>query len=468
MSHLPPLCVDLDNTLVATDTLWESILLLLKTHPLHSLLLPFWLLKGRAYFKHQIARYVTLDVTLLPYRQPVLEFIQAEAAQGRRLILATAAHYSIAEAVAKHLALFSEVVATDEQTNMKGRTKGQTLSQRFSAYDYIGDCDADLPVLQGAQRKFVVGTRVLKQLNWVPTQTFELPKLKIQVWLKLLRAHQWVKNSLIFLPLLFSHQFFDATKLQEALIAVIAFSLAASSGYILNDLLDLAADRAHPTKKHRPFAAGLIPVQWGLPLILCLIGISMLISIMGLPSGFIHIVLLYLLITITYSFYFKNKLILDVLILAGLYTLRIFAGGLAVTVTISSWLLAFSMFIFISLAFLKRYTELLQLEGQATIKGRDYQLEDQEMIASMGPASGYLAVLVFSLYISSEQVEQLYNSAFILWLICPLLLYWISRIWFLAHRGIMLDDPVQFALMDKASWFTIVCILVFIVLAKSL
>jgi 4-hydroxybenzoate polyprenyltransferase/phosphoserine phosphatase len=464
----PPLCVDLDGTLIATDTLWESILLLLRQNFWRAFWLPLWLMQGRAYFKHQIAQHVILEVATLPYRENVLAFLQREKNKGRILVLATAAHQSIAQAVVEHLKLFDFVIASDVETNMKGSTKRDTLKQRFGVYDYIGDSRADLPLWKAAHKAFMVApsTALWKQIQCPPDNVFSVSKATWRVWLKALRPHQWVKNLLIFIPLILSHQLLDTTKLGEALLAFIAFSLVASSGYVLNDLLDLAADRVHPSKKHRPFASGKIPIQYGLPLFAILVSLSFIISLSWLSSSFTGMLGLYLLFTMSYSFYFKQKLIIDVFILAGLYTHRILAGGIVVAVPVSSWLLAFSMFMFMSLAFLKRYVELLQLSDKKTIKNRGYEISDIEMVASVGPTSGYMAVLVFSLYITSDKVTMLYQSPFLLWIICPFLLYWITKVWFLAHRRLMLDDPIQFALTDLVSWFVLISIGVFMLLAK--
>jgi len=473
-----PLCVDLDGTLIATDSLWESILLLLRENFWLGFLLPWWLMKGKAYLKHQIAQYVTLDVATLPYRKNVLAFLQQEKQQGRTIILATAAHQSIAQAVASHLKIFDDIIASDIGTNMKGATKRDALKQRFGTYDYIGDSKADLPIFQAAEHAFLVTSNqglLLKETpgiqaifwNGVAIQTlFSAPTLTARIWLKTLRPHQWVKNILIFLPLVLSHEFLDFAKSVEVLVAFLAFSLVASSGYVLNDLLDLAADRTHPTKKNRPFASGILPIHYGPPLFVILISLSFSISWWWLSISFTGMVFLYLLMTVSYSFFFKQKMIVDVLILAGLFTHRILAGGIVITVPISSWLLAFSMFFFMSLAFLKRYIELLQLTDKKMITRRGYQINDIEMVASVGPTSGYLAVLVFALYINSETVAMLYHSPYLLWLVCPLLLYWITRVWFLAHRQQLLDDPVLFALKDGTSWFVIACISLFMLLAK--
>jgi len=398
----------------------------------------------------------------------VLDFLQSEKNKGRSLILATAAHSTIAIAVASHLKLFDSVIASDVNTNMKGITKRDVLNQKFGIYDYIGDSKADLPILQAAKTAYLVATSRSLQtlLQYPPEQIFTVPKSGWLIWIKALRPHQWVKNLLIFLPLLLSHQLFNLAKFEDALLTFVAFCCVASSGYIINDLLDLSADRVHPSKKNRPFASGQIPIQYGLPLFVLLVSLGFLVSLLGLSTDITGMLTIYLLLTLSYSFYFKQKVIVDVLILAGVYTHRILTGCIVVTVPFSSWLLAFSMFIFMSLAFLKRYTELLQLIDQNRIKNRSYEIGDIEMIASMGPTSGYLAVLVFALYINSEVITILYSSPFILWLICPLLLYWITRVWFLAHRKQMLDDPVQFALTDNISWFIMSWVIIFTLLAK--
>jgi 4-hydroxybenzoate polyprenyltransferase len=446
-----PLCVDLDGTLIATDSLWESILLLFRTW--HIFLLPFWLIRGRANLKYKVAQHVSLNVATLPYYENVLNFLEDEKQKGRVLVLATAAHESIAQAVAKHLDIFDVVMASDLDTNLKGVNKRDALIKRFGVFDYIGDSSADIPIFEAANKPYLVG------------RDFAIPKKSWKIWLKALRPHQWSKNVLIFLPLLFSHQFADITKLVDVLLGFAAFSLAASAGYVLNDLLDLAADRIHKTKKYRPFAAGLIPIQYGLVLFAILIAGSLFISLWWLSLAFTVMVLIYIILTISYSVYLKRKRVIDIFVLAGFYTHRILAGGIVVMVPISSWLLGFSMFIFLSIAFLKRYIELYNLSDRKKIKHRDYDVCDMEMMSNMGVNSGYLAVLIFALYINSDKINNFYSSPVFLWFICPILLYWITRVWFLANRNRVLDDPVKFVLTDKISWLVIVIISVLMMLA---
>ncbi len=462
-SNLNPICVDLDGTLIATDSLWESILVLLRQNFWLSFLLPIWLLKGKAYFKYKISQNSTLDIATLPYNEQVLDFLRS--VKDRKLVLATAANQKIADAVAEHLQLFDEVIASNKQINMIGITKRDSIQQKFGTYSYIGDSKADIPILQAAQEAYLVAPSSFLQKQCQAKKIFSAPKATWKTWIKALRPHQWVKNVLIFLPLILAHQLLDTVKLADTMLAFFAFSMMASAGYILNDLLDLAADRIHPSKRKRPFASGKLPIQYGLPIFIILISVGFFVSLYWLSLSFTGMLALYLLITMAYSFYLKKKLVVDVIVLAGLYTHRILAGGLAASVEVSSWLLAFSMFMFMSLALLKRYVELRHLTNKKKVRNRGYEIGDIDMVASMGPTSGYLAILVFSLYISSDKVTTLYSSPFILWLTCPILLYWITRVWFLANRQQMLDDPVQFALTDKISWLVVISSAILISLA---
>jgi 4-hydroxybenzoate polyprenyltransferase len=268
-----------------------------------------------------------------------------------------------------------------------------------------------------------------------------------------LRAHQWVKNLLVFVPVLLDHKIFDLPVLSKAMVAFAAFCLAASGTYVLNDLLDSDADRRHRTKRNRPFAAETLSRSFGFSMVPLLFAAALLCSL-WLPPQFLILLAIYVVLTSAYSIYLKRIAILDVLLLAGLYTLRVLAGVAASHVRFSTWLLAFSMFLFLSLAFLKRYAELSELKGGATdtLERRGYLRSDREWLGSMGGASGYLAVLVLALYINSEQVMALYRMPLLLWLICPLLLYWISRMWLLAHRGRIDQDPIVATVRDPVSY----------------
>lgn len=456
----PPLCVDLDGTLIKTDLLWESLLALLKQNPLLTVLLPLWLFKGKAYLKHEIARRVTLDASTLPYDQELVEFLSNERREGRELILATASHMSYAQAVATHLGLFDErVFGSDRSVNLKGARKVALLVERYGArrFAYAGNSTADFPVWAEACEAIVVNASagVVSRARTLTTvsRVFSTPVTWVKQVAKALRVHQWAKNVLVFVPVIASHQLTNGRLLLQAGLAFLSFSLCASSVYIVNDCLDLESDRRHPRKRNRPFASGSLSIPFGLALAAaCLLG-GILLAF-ALPRLFLLVLAAYLVLTTAYSFYLKQFVLLDVIILAQLYTVRVYGGGAATAVPPSHWLLTFSLFLFLSLALVKRFTEL-RLMSQAEEKGligRGYWVTDVEHVSSIGTASGLLAVLVLALYISSKEVLLLYTHADVLWLVCPVMLYWISRVWMLAYRNRMDDDPVVFAVKDPKSY----------------
>lgn len=468
---LVPLCVDLDGTLIATDLLWESLIGMIRKRPMDAARLPFWLLEGRATLKRRIAERVALDVQTLPYRAEVIDFLKDEKTLGRRLVLATAADRRLAERVAAHLGLFDEVIATDDGRNLKGREKLAALQERFGAsgFDYLGDSPADLPIWEGAREALLVRTsRDMERRAAAvrpPSRVFEGGRGGPKALFKALRPHQWAKNVLVFVALIAGHQIFQLDLLLRSGLAFLAFCFAASAVYILNDLLDLEADRRHPRKRKRPFASGAASIPAGIAMVVALLGATTALAAL-LPLQFVGLLVLYLLLTTAYSTYLKRKVMIDVICLAGLYTLRILAGGAATSIVISPWLAAFSMFLFLSLAFAKRYTELSASAGPLDmIPGRGYLTSDIELIRSLGPTSGYLCVLVLCLYLNSPDVRVHYQRPEILWLACPLLLYWISRVWVLANRRLLDDDPVVFALRDRVS--RIVGVLAALILAAS-
>ncbi|MDB6020457.1 MAG: UbiA prenyltransferase [Pedosphaera sp.] len=454
-----PLCVDLDGTLIKTDVLWESMVLLLKRNPLYLLALPFWLLRGRAVLKKEIAARTELNPANLPYHQPFLEYLRAERRAGRRLILATAADIRLAQQVARHIGLFTEVVASDGKTNMRGKAKGDTLTEKFGpkGFDYAGNSTVDLPVWLQSRQAIVVNAndRLARQAGERTTvaQVFNEPGSALSALIKALRPHQWVKNLIIFVPLLTSHNLGNPALLLAATLAFVSFSLCASGIYVLNDLCDLEADRHHATKKFRPFASGQLALPVGFVLVPLMLGLSTGVAL-WLSWKFTAVLALYLMLTTSYSWRVKQIPLLDVFFLAGLYTMRLIGGHAATGIAYSFWLLAFSMFLFLSLALVKRFTELKDLRRQngRDTKGRGYNSDDLELVAMLGIASGFIAVLVMALYVNSEQVQVLYKYPELLLLMCPLLLYWISRVWLIAHRGQMHSDPIVFALKDRASY----------------
>ncbi len=470
----PLLCVDLDGTLIAGDLLWEALLALVRQQPWLLLLVPFWLLRGKAHLKEQLASRVSLAAETLPYRQEVLDLIRHEKANGRRIVLATASNYRFAQAVAEHLQLFDEVLASDATHNLKGQAKLTALRQRCDgSFDYVGDSPADWPLWDAARQAYVVhpSRRLLQQAQakGQPTPLGPTGSSRLRPLLRLLRPHQWAKNLLLFVPLFGAHLVTDLSRLGSVLLAFVAFNLSASAVYILNDLTDLEADRKHPTKRNRPLACGAVSLQTGLVLFGLLLAGSFGLSLACLPWSFTGMLLLYLVLTTAYSLHLKREVVIDIFVLAGLYTHRIVAGGMVADVAVSNWLMAFSIFFFLSLALAKRYAELSRAAGeQAThLPRRGYLIEDLGLIQSMGPASGFMAVLTLGLYINNQDVSRLYQAPGLLWLICLILFYWITRIWFLARRRLLSEDPVIFAVKDPISYLAGGSMLVIVLLASA-
>ena len=454
----PALVVDLDHTLIRTNVLIESILALIRSDPVALLMLPLWLLRGRAYLKAQIAARVNLDVVTLPYRASVLGLIADARRDGRPVVLATATHATPARRIADHLGLFDAVLATSDDRNLKGTSKAQAIQQHLGRlpFDYIGDSKADQPIWQVARQPITVGSR--PRLNshpggWTaPVSVGSADRPTLRTVVRMLRVHQWLKNILVFVPLLAAHQYASLDDLLAATTAFFAFSLCASSVYVLNDLLDLEADRRHERKRHRPFAAGDIPLTHGFVAIPLLLAVSGALSL-ALPNRFLLVVGFYYACTVVYSMWAKRRVVVDVIVLAGLYTLRLFAGAAATGIEPSFWLLALSEFIFFSLAMVKRYGELLRVmqSGADTVIGRGYRLSDMPVLLAMGSASACCAVMVMALYVNSPDVLRHYSHPQALWMICPLLLFWLTRLWLKATRAEVSDDPMVFAATDLAS-----------------
>jgi len=460
-----PLCVDLDGTLIRTDLLWESLIILLARNPFYVFLLPVWLIKGKAWLKRQLSSRVVLDTRSLPYCSELLEYLRDQRQGGRRLVLITASDRALAEAVAEHVGLFHEVIGSDGARNLKGPRKREFLIERFGekGFDYAGNSWADVPVWRGCSRSIVVNAseRVGKQAASVSTVERTFPRAGpggIKTLRRAIRDHQCVKNFLIFLPLVTSHQVAHFAPLLNALLGFIAFSFCASSVYVLNDLVDLRNDRLHPTKRKRPLASGDLSIPQGLALLVVLMAAAVLTAL-RLPVPFLIVLGIYYSLTLAYSLSLKRRLLVDIFVLGGLYTIRVLAGSAATGIETSPWLLAFCLFFFLSLALVKRYTELrvLKDEHRSAISARGYIPADLPLLGSLGTSSGFLCVLVLALYVNSPQVIPLYRSPAVLWFLCPLILYWISRIWLMAYRGTMNDDPVLFAVRDRVSYLTVAC-----------
>lgn len=455
-----PLVVDLDGTLIKTDLLVEAFSTLLSTMPLRGLATLAALGSGRAAFKARVAAEVALDMRTLPLNPALMNFLESEHARGRRIYLATAAHETQARAMADRIGLFDGIFASDEQTNLKGAAKARVLCTAFGhgGFDYAGNDTADLDVWRDAATVIVVNASpgLLRTLaaRHPDAMVLDPRETRPRDYLKAIRVHQWLKNLLVFVPAFTAHRFDAATAL-TCLAAMLSFSLGASSVYLLNDLLDLRNDRAHPSKRHRPLAAGRIGLLTGAAL--C-VGTALGAALVGLllPWRFLLVLAIYYLLSTAYSVFLKRQPIIDVLTLACLYGVRLFAGGMAIAVSLSPWLLMFSTFFFLCLALVKRCTELIDRQAleAGDPPGRSYQLRDLPSLQIMATTAGYVSVLVFVLYMNSPAVAALYRSAELLWLIPVILLFWISRVLLLTQRGEMHDDPVLFAVRDRTS---IVC-----------
>lgn len=451
-----PLAVDLDGTLIATDLLWETIFLAVKTNPFIVFLLPIWALAGKARLKLELARRVTLDASRLPYREDFLDYLRAERASGRTIVLATAAAEPLAQAVAAHLGIFSKVFATRDGINLASKAKASALVEEYGEYgfDYAGNDRADLAIFDLARNAVVVAPdRAASRFQQAhDTMRFDAPRAGLKTYLKMLRVHQWLKNLLVFAPPVLAHDFLIAETMFSATLAFIAFSASASAIYIINDLIDLPLDRVHPRKRHRPFASGALSIPFGLTCSAALLVIAAVVCFF-LPPMFAVIIAIYIVSTTAYSLAIKRMLLLDVICLAGLYTLRLLGGKLAANIPLSFWLMAFALFFFLSLAFLKRYVEL-QSSGapeQTRIAGRGYRPEDIGIVGQSGVSSGFTAVLVLALYINSDTVGTLYSEPWLIWPLVPIVLYINMRVWVLAHRREMNDDPVVFIASDWRS-----------------
>lgn len=453
-----PLCVDCDGTLLKTDLLHEAVFLLAKQSPVSLLLLPVWLMRGKAYLKQQIASRISINFESLPVREEIISLIESARLQNRNIVLATASPQIWANGVADQLGLFNQVLASDDLTNLSGSNKANQLIRHFGEkqFDYVGNDHADLHVWEHAAGAVVVSSNaslIRKAADKAEIkQVIDSGSATPFTYLKALRVHQWMKNLLVWLPLAAAHQLGSIQGLMNGFFAFASFSLCASAVYIINDLLDLESDRIHIRKRRRPFASGAIPIWQGALMAPALL-VGALLLALELPAAFLIVLGFYFAMTLAYSLRLKRQVIVDVILLAGLYTIRVVAGAAATQTMPSFWLLALSMFIFLSLAMVKRYSELLiTLEQHKTVTaGRGYQIADLPVLMSIGVSSGMAAVMVLALYVNSPESSILYQHKMLLWLAPPLLLYWVSRIWMKAHRGEVDDDPVVFAIRDWQS-----------------
>ena len=457
-----PLAVDLDGTLLRIDSLVEMFVVNLLRQPWVTLAALFSLLKGRASFKKKIAEINLMDVTLFPVHKELMAYLHEQKAKGRELFLVTAADHDTASTIARQLDIFSGTTGSVDGRNLKGRTKLAYLQEQFpDGFSYAGDSPADIPIWRAARSIVLVGTndatrRAVADLDGRVEREFHAERAGPRVWLKALRIHQWSKNLLLFLPLLLAHKYDQVDAVTRVLLAFPCMGLVASGNYLINDLSDLDADRAHPTKCNRPIARGTIGAGSALVAALACLGAGLL-GALGISVQFLLMMLLYLAATLAYSLVIKRIAMLDVVTLGGLYTLRVMMGAVVIAIALSPWLLMFSLFFFLGFSLAKRYVEIVGTASangaEEFIRGRGYRFSDGPLLLAFGIATSLVAILILTLYIASDAFPTgAYNHPEWLWLIAPIVLLWTMRVWLLCFRGEMHDDPVAFAVNDRVSW----------------
>ena len=468
-----PLYVDLDGTLIKSDVAQELIVQLIARPDL-------WragrraMAQGRAALKRFLSENLSFDAAALPYTEAVLDYIKAEKEKGRRVVLATAADQLVADQVAEHLGCFDGIIASSADHNLKGDAKLDAIrADADGDFEYLGNDTPDLVIWKDAARVGIVNApsrvkaRALQDAE-ASLVVEDRPSVARGI-IKAMRPHQWAKNVLVLLPLFFSHSYLNPGMLGAALLAMAVFSMCASAIYIINDLLDIEADRKHERKRNRPFAAGILSPKHGLLASGGLLATAFAVSLWQFNPMVTALFALYILTTTLYSTWFKHKAAIDIVVLTGLYALRIFVGGVVIGVIVSPSLLNFSLFFFASLALMKRFTEIQKLEKSKTKdKVRGYYLLDNQTILPMGITAGGLSVLTLTQYFGTEFVATTYGAPELLWLTAPLVLFWIFRAWLLAMRAQIDDDPVVFALRDKVSRIAILMSVGLVIAAKFL
>jgi 4-hydroxybenzoate polyprenyltransferase len=453
-----PLVVDLDGTLLRTDLLFESALRLIKQRPWLALMVPFWLLKGRAYLKRRIFQLVRIDVSLLPLHEELLAWLRDEKMRGRHLTLATASDYDQARSVVEPLRLFDTIMGSDGRRNLKGRQKLQTIVKECGEkFDYVGNSSSDLHIWRGCRHAVLVNAsrRVERSAHHVGNvvRVFPPSLTAFRDALRAMRCYQWVKNLLVFVPAITSHTIFEGAIASSAALAFFSFSFCASAAYILNDLLDLEEDRRHDSKKQRPFASGRMSIGAGILLALACLSASAVIAAF-VSRAFVPALAIYVVLTSLYSLFLKRLLVVDVLALALLYTLRVVAGSLATGIVLSLWLLSFAFFLFLSLAFSKRAADLIQhqRDNRKVVPGRGYVTTDLDAVSIAGMCSGFLSSLILALYINSVSVQLLYRRPALLWGLQPILLYYVTRLWMICRRGELTEDPLLYTVSAPSTY----------------
>jgi 4-hydroxybenzoate polyprenyltransferase len=452
-----PICVDLDGTLIRSDLLYESLLQLIRQRIFYVFLIPFWLLRGKAYLKAEIARHVVLDLDSVPVNEALVHYLLRQRDLGHRLYLFTAADGGLARKIAERFDFFEAVYASDGATNLSGVRKLASIRKHVGDdFIYAGDTDVDLCIWQEAKGAIVAGSRELaRKAARLTTVEASFPREKpsLRVWARAMRVHQWSKNLLVFVPFFLAGPLADFSELPEVFLGTLLLSILASGTYIVNDLLDIQADRRHRSKRLRPFASGRLPIKSGLAAIPACAAAVILLGI-WLPASFLAVAVCYLGVSLAYSFILKRIAILDVIVLGGLFTSRVLAGALLLAQPPSYWLLIFSFSFFFSLALVKRYSELHVVANETGPEGgaRGYLVSDMPMTLVLGISSSIAALIILVLFLVDSHFNQLvYSSPEWLWPVCLAIFYWVMRVWLLTTRGQMHDDPIVFALKDRTS-----------------
>jgi 4-hydroxybenzoate polyprenyltransferase len=454
-----PLVIDLDGTLISTDALHESLLIFLKRQASEAWKIPFWIFSGRAVVKRRLAEVVTdQDAETFPVNDDLVGVARREAGRGRRIVLATAADVSIAEKIQRRFSFIDQIIASTGGRNLKGAAKAEEVSARFpGGFIYAGDSAADLHVWSKATAAIFVGHSASMEgkiaartsvAAVLPTKLLDFPTLR-----RSLRLHQWAKNALVFVPLVLGGKAGDPMAWLHALGGFVALSLLASATYLLNDLWDLTEDRRHWTKKNRPLASGDLSIAVAILMMtfggLVAFGLAALIG-----TGCFLTLAIYLVVSLAYSFRLKREPIVDVFVLASMFTMRLALGLVVANVVFSPWLFVFSMFIFLSLSAAKRQTEIIRMvsHGLTDVPGRGYRAGDAPLVLALGVGAMLATVLIMVIYLVQDAFPQnFYKHPYFLWGFPMIILLWLARIWLLCNRGELNDDPVAFALKDRLS-----------------
>ena len=460
-----PLVIDLDGTLLRIDTLHELALRFFLERPLSSIfLMIFWSFRGVAVLKRKLSSQIKLDLPNIPIFDEVVEYGSTQKSFGRKIVLCTGSDELLATEVANHFNLFDAVIASDGQVNLVGDQKRKALEAKYGVdgFDYIGNSRADLTVWKSARKAIVVDTfgklssKIQKPRSLI--ETFNIEPCNLNIWLKQLRIHHWLKNSLLLAPIIISGHLMNLEVLGKVLSGFLSFSFIASATYIFNDLCDLNADRVHRVKRKRPIASGMIQIPEA-------IGVSAFLSIFGailainISPEFLLLFVLYTFGTVSYSLYLKRVVLFDVCLLASLFTVRLQAGAVLTPNESSDWFLIFSLFTFLSLAFLKRYIEIKNSKT-SSISGREYYKSDEMIILVFGTGAAYAATMVFSLYLFSERAKFVIKEPSFIMLSIPVFVMWMGHIWMSAYRNKVDEDPILFAIMNKNSFILAICFII--------